>query len=137
MDWRYWAELPLIVGLAVRFFADATAGGLWASGREDSEHYDTIESERFESHGTRLQARPSFWHPSFGVRAQFFYSAVMLYWAGVFVVGFMDTIAHPGPVFGAIGVPPAVMQVVAWANAAVLFAAAGVYAADGLSLWLE
>lgn len=135
MDWRYWVELPLVVGLAVRFFADVMAGGLWADGRRDSENWDSPDSAEFESFGTRLQSAPSFWHPDFGARAYAFYAVMMLYWAFVFQIGFVDTIANPGPVFGALGVPDVVMRGVAWANAGVLYAAAGVYAADAVSVW--
>lgn len=137
MDWRYWLELPLIVGLATRFFADIMAGSLWGDGLADAEHRDAVASERFIVNGTRLQIAPSFWHPEYGPRALAFYAAVMAYWGFVFVHGFVDTIAQPGPVFGALGVPPIVMQGVAWANAGVLFALAGIYAADAADAFTE
>lgn len=136
MDWRYWVELPLIVGLFGRFAADIIAGGLWADGKRECET-DSVDPAGFETHGTRLQAAPSFWHPAFGARAYAFYAAVMLYWAVVFQAGFVDTIAHPGPLFGALGVPDVAMKGVAWANSGVLFAAAGVYAADAVDAYLD
>lgn len=137
MDWRYWIELPLIVGLLYRFAVDIMAGGMWADGLESAGHERDIDPKKIQTHGTRLRLKPSFWHPDFDYRAYFVYAGMMLFWAMLFGKTFRHTIAHPGPVFGALGVPGIIMEGVAWANTGLLFVLAGVYAADGVAAWSE
>lgn len=132
MGYRYWLELPLIVGLVGRSVGDIFAGALMADvvqNREDMGGYDPRDSVYS---GAKLQAKPLYWNPVFPDVAYFMYGVMVAYWAVVFQAGFMHTIANPGPVFGALGVPPAVMQAVAYANILVMYWYAGSYIAEGV-----
>lgn len=127
MDWRYWLELPLVVGLWGRLVADIFAGAMaseWMDGR------DTLpEPDGFDAVGMRLQAAPVAGPSNVPEAGYAFYGVNALYWGLVFQAGFMHTIAHPGVVFGALGVPAVVMEWVAYGNILVLYYYGGAYLA--------
>lgn len=131
MSYRYWIELPVVVGLAIRSAADIFAGTFMAGLFEERSSTD-IDWNKFEYSGLKIQSTPVYWHPQFSGPAYYMYGALMAYWAYFGGVLFFDTIANPGLVFGTLGVPKIVMEMVAYANIFVLYYYAGSYFATGV-----
>jgi len=127
MDWRYWLELPLVVGLWGRLVADICAGAMaseWMAERDS-----LPDPQDFDAVGMRLQPAPVAGPQNVPKSGYAFYGVSAMYWAMVFQAGFMNTIATPGPIFGALGVPAVVMEWVAYANILVLYYYGGAYLA--------
>ena len=127
---KYWLELLLIVGLVGRRVSDLIAAGFLGHVM-DGDAYPDMDVAQTEWAGAELQRKPLTYHPGFPAWSYFIYASVLAGATYLYVTILMDTIAMPGLVFGALGVPPLVMQVIAWANAAVMFWYVGGYLADG------
>lgn len=126
----YWLELLVVVGLSGRAVSDWIAAG-WVTGMmDDGDGWPDIEPQMPRFSGLKLQPEPLWYRDAFPSKAYYIYGGVLLYWAFV-IAGFRDMIATPGLVFGALGVPPVVMEMVAYANILVMFYYAGSYFALG------
>jgi hypothetical protein len=132
MSYRYWLELPLVVGLFFRSFSDIIAGGMVGNMMLDSNAWPNIDRAKHEYHGTKLQDKPLFWNETFPTEAYYIYAFVLLYIAYFFGMAFHDTIANPGLVFGAVGVPPLAMEIVAYGNVFIMYLYAGKYLAEAV-----
>lgn len=128
---KYWLELPLVVGLSGRFLSDVVAAGAMA-GVMKGDRWPEFDPSKTTATGAKIQREPLVYNASFPNAAYYLYSVMLFYWAYVFGSTLFDTIAQPGQVFGALGVPPAVMQIVAYGNVLIMVYYAGSYLADGI-----
>lgn len=127
----YWLELVLVIGLLGRALSDWIAAGMVTGLMDEGEGWPDIEPTFPRFSGAKIQKEPLFYNDAFPTKAYYIYAGWLVYWAFV-IAGFRDLIANPGLVFGALGVPPIVMEVVAYGNILIMFYYAGSYLALGL-----
>jgi len=132
MDIKYWLELPLVIGLGMRAFSDFVAGG-FAHAVYDGDAWPDIDRDKsYIRMGARLQSQPLAGNPEFPGGVYYLHAATLGYFAIVSQEVMVNLISYPGLVFGALGVPPAVMKIVAYGNVLVMYWYAGGYLARGV-----